>query len=357
MEEEKVIQSPKQDIAQLQVLAIEDSNIKIKSLIVKSLSKGNEQSDLKLLNKEALSIINENGELLNEFPTLKENFLKGMKVSTQRWFKFYTESLKNLNNSVIQRLARVGIKIDAINSIYNNKVIFRNAVANSKKGLAIIEDYNRKVSRRINVLVTDNPTTTYLDRNNKVRKRNLRNEAETFVRLEANKKDVDNLKNRNVKFVITTSHADCSPRCQLWQNRLFSLDGTSGSLDGMKYIPLQIAMEGKNKDGNGIISGYNCRHRAIEYKSNMIMPKEYDQATIRKERAIDSKQRYYENSIRQLKIKSKLLRDNGDIEKSTMFEERYKKKTNEYKSFSLRNQRAFYTWRTEIDLTQMEMPV
>lgn len=357
MEEEKVIQSPKQDIAQLQVLAIEDSNIKIKSLIVKSLSKGNEQSDLKLLNKEALSIINENGELLNEFPTLKENFLKGMKVSTQRWFKFYTESLKNLNNSVIQRLARVGIKIDAINSIYNNKVIFRNAVANSKKGLAIIEDYNRKVSRRINVLVTDNPTTTYLDRNNKVRKRNLRNEAETFVRLEANKKDVDNLKNRNVKFVITTSHADCSPRCQLWQNRLFSLDGTSGSLDGMKYIPLQIAMEGKNKDGNGIISGYNCRHRAIEYKSNMIMPKEYSQATIRKERAIDSKQRYYENSIRQLKIKSKLLRDNGDIEKSTMFEERYKKKTNEYKSFSLRNQRAFYTWRTEIDLTQMELPV
>ena len=357
MEEEKVIQSPKQDIAQLQVLAIEDSNIKIKSLIVKSLSKGNEQSDLKLLNKEALSIINENGELLNEFPTLKENFLKGMKVSTQRWFKFYTESLKNINNSVIQRLARVGIKIDAINSIYNNKVIFRNAVANSKKGLAIIEDYNRKVSRRINVLVTDNPTTTYLDRNNKVRKRNLRNEAETFVRLEANKKDVDNLKNRNVKFVITTSHADCSPRCQLWQNRLFSLDGTSGSLDGMKYIPLQIAMEGKNKDGNGIISGYNCRHRAIEYKSNMIMPKEYGQATIRKERAIDSKQRYYENSIRQLKIKSKLLRDNGDIEKSTMFEERYKKKTNEYKSFSLRNQRAFYTWRTEIDLTQMELPV
>lgn len=357
MEEEKTIQSPKQDIAQLQVLVVEDANIKIKSLIVKSLSKGNEQSDLKLLNKEALSIINENGELLNEFPTLKENFLKGMKVSTQRWFKFYTESLKNLNNSVIQRLARVGIKIDAINSIYNNKVIFRNAVANSKKGLAIIEDYENKVMNRINVLVTDNPTTTYLDKNGKVRKRNLRNEAETFVRLEANKKDIDNLKDRDVKLVITTSHADCSPRCQPWQNRLFSLDGTSGSLDGMKYIPLQIAMEGKNKDGNGIISGYNCRHRAIEYKSNMIMPKEYSQATIRKERAIDSKQRYYENSIRQLKIKSKLLRDNGDIEKSTMFEERYKKKTNEYKSFSLRNQRAFYTWRTEIDLTQMELDI
>ncbi len=357
MEEEKIIKSPKEDIAKVQVLAIEDANYKIKSLIVKSLSKGEQEEDFKKLNSSILKIINENGELLNEFPILKENFLKGMKISTQRWFKFYTESLKNLNNNVIQRLSKVGVQISGINALYNNKVIFRNAVANSPKGLAIIEDYNRKVSRRINVLVTDNPTTTYLDRNNKVRKRNLRNEAETFVRLEANKKDVDNLKNRNVKFVITTSHADCSPRCQPWQNRLYSLDGTSGNLDGMRYIPLQIAMEGKNKDGNGIISGYNCRHRAIEYKSNMIMPKEYGQATIRKERAIDSKQRYYENSIRQLKIKSKLLRDNGDIEKSTMFEERYKKKTNEYKSFSLRNQRAFYTWRTEIDLTQMELPV
>lgn len=357
MEEEKIIKSPKEDIAKVQVLAIEDANYKIKSLIVKSLSKGEQEEDFKKLNSSILKIINENGELLNEFPILKENFLKGMKISTQRWFKFYTESLKNLNNNVIQRLSKVGVQISGINALYNNKVIFRNAVANSPKGLAIIKDYENKVMNRINVLVTDNPTTTYLDKNGKVRKRNLRNEAETFVRLEANKKDIDNLKDRDVKLVITTSHADCSPRCQPWQNRLFSLDGTSGNLDGMRYIPLQKAMEGKNGDGNGIISGYNCRHRAIEYKKNMIMPKEYSQATIKKERAIDSKQRYYENSIRQLKVKAGLLLENGNIEKSKLFNEKILLKEKEYKKFSLRNQRAFYTWRTEIDLTQMELDI
>ena len=47
------------------------------------------------------------------------------------------------------------------------------------------------------------------------------------------------------------------------------------------YTPIRKAMQGENNDGNGIISGYNCRHRAIVYKDGMTAPTEYSKAFIK----------------------------------------------------------------------------
>ena len=344
--EELSISSPQEDIAKTQILAIEQSNIEIKSIITKGLKDG---LDIDELNKLCLESIERNGEALAKYPKLYETYLKGMKASTQRWFIYYTENLKVINSRTIKEFKDAGVPIGAsIKGIYNNIDAFRPYVSNNAKGLAIIKGYEAKVKQELNKLVNDNPIAFIQDKNGNVRKRSLRNEAETQVRLEANREDVLNLKDKGVKFVVTTSHADCSKRCQPWQGRLYSLDGTSGNHNGQRYVPLQDAMEGENKDGNGIISGYNCRHRAVPYKEGMVAPKEYSQAFIRKQRQIDSKQRYYERSIRQLKVKEQLYKQNGYNDLALALRKKIEERTAFYKYYSLKNERAFYDWRTQI---------
>lgn len=343
--EEEIIKSPKEDIALKQVLAIETANTQIKSLIVKGLKENINKEEL---NKQILEVINENGKDLISYPAMYNLYLNSMKTSTQRWFRYYNENIKKLNERAMLKLKRVGINIPPINFEISDANKFRPYVSNNKKGLAIIEDYQAKVNSEILRLANDNPTATIVDSNGVVKKRSLRNEAEVVVRFQANKKDIDRLKDKGQKLVITTTHADCSKRCQAWQGRIYSLDGTSGTIDGKKYIPLEEAMKGKDNDGNGIISGYNCRHRAIPYKSGMVMPTEYSQAVIRKEREIDNQQRIFERSIRSLKLKEQLMKEQGDFERAKRYGDKWKLLESDYRVFSLRNGRAFYPWRAEI---------
>ena len=359
MEEEKreeqekdiSIKSPKENVAEKQMIAIEDANIRIKKLIVKSLRVG---VDLKELNKQILEIIEENGEFLKKYPKLHELYTQTMKASTQRWFRYYTENLKKINTRAVNKFTKIGIAVSNINAIYSNQNVFRKFVANNPKGLAVIADYEKLVKRELNKLIVDNPIATITDKNGVVKRRSLRNEAETYIRLQANKEDIVNLKKSGVKFVMTTSHADASKRCEKWQGKLYSLDGTSGVYKGMRYIPLEKAMQGENNDGNGIISGYNCRHRAIVYKDGMTAPTEYSKAFIKKQREIDSKQRYYERQIRNYKIKEELLRGGGFNQEASVIRKKWQIKTSEYKYFSLKNKRAYYEWRTRISLNEKE---
>ena len=97
----------------------------------------------------------------------------------------------------------------------------------------------------------------------------LRNIAEMTVRYEHQVKGVNDLKARGVRLVWTSAHANCSKRCEPYQGRLYSLDGTSGEIDGHRYEPLENATEVyyTTKSGktyrNGIIYGFNCRQRLI----------------------------------------------------------------------------------------------
>ena len=343
-EKDGAIETPKMDLAQVQVLAIEQANSEIKSLLVRSRK---EFIPLEEINKEIKSVINKQALKFNKYPNVKIMFLRSMEANSQKWSKIYTENLKILNKQTLRTLRKAGISIPQVEFGFNNTDTFRPYVTSNKKGLAIIKDYDKKVNREIRKLVDDNPKTSYYDKNGKVRTKNLRNEAETRVRLEANREDINKVKDKE-KFVMTTSHADCSPRCEPWQGRLFSTDGTSGYKDGMHYVPLKEAMEGENGDGNGIISGYNCRHRAVPYRKGMRKPEEYSKQEIKKERALDTKQRYHENRIRKMKLEEKLASENGNIERAKILNERWKKENNKYEVFSLRNERAFYKWRTEI---------
>lgn len=181
-----------------------------------------------------------------------------------------------------------------------------------------------------------------------------RNYAEMKTRYEANLADVKELKEKQVKLVWTSSHADASPRCQPYQGKLYSLDGTSGKTeDGISYTPLDKALQGPKGDGNGIINGYNCRHYLIEYKPGSKAPIDYDKATVMRENQINNKQRNFESNIRQLKLQERLARKSGDKELATRLNNRWKILELEYQKFSLENDRAYFPWRTAIIRNEM----
>jgi hypothetical protein len=225
---------------------------------------------------------------------------------------------------------------------------FRPYLKESDKGLAIIDNYQQMVRDQVKVLASDPPISNRIRQDGQPYKASLRNRAEMKVRYDANQEDINNLKTEGVKLVWTSSHADASPRCSPYQGRLWSLDGTSGTINGEHYEPIENATAGPYGDGNGIISGYNCRHRLIEYEPASKPPEDFSEAEIKKAYAIDQKQRAYENNIRQLKTEEALLRASGDLEKAHNARIRWRRLNKSYESYSHSKGRAYYTWRTRI---------
>lgn len=188
---------------------------------------------------------------------------------------------------------------------------------------------------------------------------------------------VDNLQrliDDGVKWCWISSHANCSPRCKNYQGKLYSLfqgeveiGGKKyrerGVIDGISYRPINEALAGPNSDGNGCISGYNCRHRAIEYERGSKAPTDYTEAEIKREYAIDKQQRAFENRIRQMKQEEKQLRACGMEKEAAALRKKWRVLTKEYQIYSIEHDRAYYPYRYVIDrdeemgLTMLESDV
>lgn len=180
----------------------------------------------------------------------------------------------------------------------------------------------------------------------------LRNIAEMTVRFDKNQNQIANLRAQGVRLVWTSSHANCSVRCERWQGRLYSLDGTSGTQDGISFIPLETAMNVPytTKAGktymNGIISGYNCRHFLIPYqKGNRPIP--VSAKTVEKYRDIDQTQREMERQVRYYKNMS-LVYKGEDDKLSAHYARSAKAAYKRYQQYSEENQVAYYPSRTEV---------
>ena len=215
-------------------------------------------------------------------------------------------------------------------------------------GKPLIEDYKRSVRLAMKALSAD-PPLVVTRKDGVVYKVPIRNRAEMAVRYDANVKDLQKFAQSGVDLVWTSQHPNCSPRCKDFQGKLWSISGKSGTVNGITYRPLSEALQGKLKDGNGIITGYSCRHRLIEYTENSRPPQELSEAQIKKEYAIDTKQRAYENNIRHMKTNERLLRAAGDAEGAKQLRRKWRKATLLYQAYSFRNGRAYYPDRCTID--------
>ena len=180
----------------------------------------------------------------------------------------------------------------------------------------------------------------------------LRNRSEMEARYNGHLENIEQLKAQGNKLVIASTHSDCSERCQKWQGRVYSLDGSTGvAPDGRKYVPLEKATDvyyttkaGKTYK-NGLL-GFNCRHYLVAYKDNYKFPKVSAEEE-REQYKITLKQRQLERDVRYWRTQA--IESKGVDAKAYSFARQkaidYNKK---YIAFSKANSRAYYPSRTKI---------
>lgn len=144
---------------------------------------------------------------------------------------------------------------------------------------------------------------------------NQRNIVEMGIRFAKYQEQKRRLIEKGVTIVYVPPHANCSKRCQPFQSRLYSLDGTRGSVDGRQYIPIEevadnVTVHGKKDPSRVYAAGlfaYNCRHTMVAYEEGQnleVIPKD----VIEQQRKIEVEQREREREIRALAEKNLLYR-------------------------------------------------
>lgn len=181
----------------------------------------------------------------------------------------------------------------------------------------------------------------------------LRASVEMVIRGEIQDKMVRDMRSQGVKLAWIQPHANCSERCQPWQGKLYSLDGTRGTVDGIRYQPLEDAMNiyvrtSKNHLWkNGCISGFNCRHKLIPYSTGN-RPQQIPADVIERRRKLETEQRKMEREIRHYKSVWRVNNKFSDKESKALAakgREKYQLKTQEYERFCRENNLVIYRQR------------
>lgn len=218
-------------------------------------------------------------------------------------------------------------------------------------GQAYMDDYVNSVKKSIKTISTKN----LILRDKNGRSMSLRNLAEMTARYEETKNRLNQLKEKGVEYVVASSHANASKRCQIWQGRVFIMDVDPnstfkqnvdlsyvptpiGKIDNIDYYSLKDAML------HGFL-GYNCRHRLIKYTKGMNLFREYPASQIERERKLELKQRSFERNIRLAKKNSMLAVTKEDRHKWTTVS---KQLQNDYSKFCDKNNLTRMEWRTRI---------
>lgn len=240
-------------------------------------------------------------------------------------------------------------------------------------GVGRYVDYGKKIREELLSLqekYAEDPSA-FIDA--KGNKKNLRLMAEIKVRYDLIS---DDLKGKDVKYVMASSHPNASERCSWWQGKLFKVDidvesrqmhqyvesksqalckplPQSEWVDNVPTYSLKTAIE------CGFLS-YNCQHRLIKYYKGVKAP-QYDLITVEKKRNLTSYQRALENKIRKTKLIEKVNGRNYPIERKNVFTGEMQQMTaveyskmlqNKYEDFCQKNGLVQYTWRLRITMEE-----
>lgn len=221
----------------------------------------------------------------------------------------------------------------------------------TSKGIPL-QEFQKVYIDRVDYALQNLAEQKALDPNDVVGRNSLRNLAEMQVRYERHLSEIQSFKDRKVKLVVCSVHADCSDRCARWQGGVYSLDGTSGyTPDGRYYQPLENATDRyyTTKAGrtykNGLL-GFNCRHRLFEYKVGMSIPT-VSKEEQKREYAITVRQRQMEQSVilaREIALTFKDVAPKTYRKWKSIATQRYET----YKSYSKEHGRAYYPDRVKI---------
>lgn len=181
----------------------------------------------------------------------------------------------------------------------------------------------------------------------------LRASVEMAIRGQKQDKMVADLRAQGVTLAWIQPHANCSSRCEKWQGKLYSLDGNKGTIDGVRFRPLEDAMNiyVRTSKGrvwrNGCISGFNCRHKLIPYaKGNK--PQEIPADVVARRRKLEETQRKLEREIRKQKATWRTYNkfsDKGSRALAQEARERYQLLQEKYDRFCRKNDLVIYRQR------------
>ena len=355
--------SPSHDTASRAIVDVQTATTRVKAIVTECVSKGLPDEELtRRLNKaiaEECRYIKDAG--------FREQFRKSLVASARKWHyelsQTYRINEENLRREAMKQPFNIELRNLLEKTPYQKQFEFRRLLDDgSNPGIPVIKDYQSSVKLAVRALSAEPPKiVTTKDGKAYVMPARLR--AEMAVRYAAAVENLQRLIDDGVLFCWISSHASCSPRCREFQGKLYSLFqgkvtingkeyGERGTIDGIPYRPINEALAGPNGDGNGCISGYNCRHRAIEYEKGSRPPKDFSKAEMEREYAIDKQQRAYENRTRQLKQEEKQLRACGMEKEASAKRKQWRRLTKDYQIYSIEHDRAYYPYRYVIDRSE-----
>lgn len=239
----------------------------------------------------------------------------------------------------------------------------------AKGNVGNVQDFTKRLKFMVNDMSEKVMTTSSENGKHPI---SLWQKAEMDIRSQNQMKMISELKENGVQLAYISSHPNCSKRCEAFQGCLVSLNEHAPNpqreikrndfkdLDKKSYrvrkfgnewvysLPDILATETGGGYRNMIIGGFNCRHKLIPYTPNTPKPNVYDSSDIAKQRDIESRIRFMEREIRQLKQKEILFKQNNDIMNAKFVHNQIERKIFEYKHFCEKNGYAWYEYRIMI---------
>jgi len=295
----------------------------------------------------------------------KKAYIDGLiKKSNLMIQKYYDKALKNffvVSGILMSNAEKNNIRINKPDSpkqlieTINKRKDLKYDLWAEQKGAIRVKNYEKEIKSFIEK-VSDEVITTSETGKKPI---SLWQKAELDIRHDKQMKMLSDLRDRGVRYAWTSSHPDCSKRCEKWQGKLFNIDESAHSeltgfrmkekIDGYTVYCLEDVMAQTDKYGyqNNIINGFNCRHHLIEYQPKSVPPKEYSATDIKKEREIESKIRDFERKIRDFKTKMRNFK--GVNENAVKFyEKKVKHLEKVYKIYCESNGYAWEQYRIDI---------
>lgn len=328
-------------------MTIEQTEAKIRQTVLNDFM---EQTDKKKTDRTIAELISAAVKKMKIRP-LKRAVLQ----SLESFYKRYYKTLQQTLNTKMKQVSVMYYLLDkndrrrkALDNTFE-ELGYDNSRMLGVPNMMYSKDYTKNL---VKPLIDKLSNEVALDPDDLEGRNSLRNRAEMEVRYKKHEDNIQELKDKGVKLVVASSHADCSERCSEWQGRVYSLDGTRGTTDdGRKYVPLEVATDiyyttKKGKRYKNGLLGFNCRHYLMAYESGKspTHPSPQKQAI---ERALTEKSRAYERAIRKTQIKVMTAKglDKAEYKKQKAIANSLVEK---YKKFCLDNQRPIETERLKI---------
>lgn len=170
--EPRTVRSPKENAAEREVLTIEDATTKIKEIIVSDVARGvlKEETEKKINSEIAQAVAKIND------PVLKAEVKQSLITNAQTWYYRHVSNMKVLANNMARELnaagfAKLAVRVTPTTMVrWDKEQVFRPYRDNAPKGLAIIQDYEKRVKNELIALSAEPPISTRLTKDGNLTK-------------------------------------------------------------------------------------------------------------------------------------------------------------------------------------------